>query len=160
MSSVRPLAALSLAVLLAAAAPAIAQRVAPKTPEPASAPRGQGAPASVGTGGGTATRLPPASLTPSIPYSPAPPLVIQEPFVLAAPAPAGGAPSACYPKSQNDCASEAASCLAGEFINANYEVRWDTGGPFIYRTYWTSEGDEAEATDCAADLNRCLASGC
>lgn len=159
MSSVRPLAALLLAGLLAAA-PAIAQRVVAKTPEPSSAPRSPGAPTSIGTVGGTATSLPQASLTPSIPYSPAPQLVIQEPLVLAAPAPAGGAPPACYPKSQGDCANEAASCLAGEFVNANYEVRWDAGGPYIYRTYWTSEGDEAMATDCAADLNRCLASGC
>lgn len=160
MSSVRLVSILIAATALTATA-ALAQQASSK-PHPSPANRGISTPSGNGgsTTNGPATSLPPASLTPSIPFSPAPQLVIQEPIVLAAPAPAGGAPPACYPKSQNDCANEAASCLAQEYINANYEVRWDSDGPYINRTYWTNEGDEAEATGCAHDLSRCLASGC
>lgn len=163
MSSVRLVSILIAAATLTAAS-ALAQRVNPRPYEP-SGPSGSGAGGSATAGGGaasggSATSLPEGSLTPSITFTPAPQLVVREPVVLTAPAPASGAPPACYPKSQGDCASDAGQCLAREFIDANYDILWGTEGPYIYRTYWTGDDSEARATGCATDLHRCLQSGC
>ncbi len=158
MSSVRWVSILIAAAALTATS-ALAQRVNPKTYEP-SRPSGGGAIAGGGSTGGSVTSLPPPSLTPSVPFTPAPQLVIRDLPVLAVPAPAGGAPPACYPKSQDDCAAEASQCLAREFINTNYEIHWDTAGPYVNRIYPAGDEAHARATDCATGLHRCLQPGC
>jgi len=159
MSSVRWVSILIAAAALTATS-ALAQRVSPKTYEP-SRPSG-GAPLTTYGGPGTSvSTLPSGSLTPSFTAPSAPTPVITEPvFAAPAAAPSAGSPPICYPKPQGDCAAEASQCLAREYISTNYEILWDSGGPYVSRVYPADDDARARATDCATDLHRCLQPGC
>ena len=80
-----------------------------------------------------------------------------------APAPVAAAPPppACAARMPEDCQSEAMQCLANHAIGDSFAVDWNGGSPSIVRTYaYTSDDEDAAASDCSADLYRCLSGSC
>jgi len=157
----------AIALVLLAAGSAAAQRVVVEPAEPAR-PAGT---YTTGTGGTTSYAGPAAlaapSLTGSMQTYSAPPFVEPaQPAVAAVPQAVPMAATAspagtCYPKSADTCATEAAQCLVNDFVDDNFDVRWDDQGPFVYRYSSTySDSDEAAGKECATELYRCLQSPC
>jgi len=110
------------------------------------------------------TPLPGPTLDPVLP-APAPAPVLPEPVPAApvvAPAPVVAAPPpACWIRTPEDCESEALQCLANHAIGDSFAVDWNGGSPRIVRTYaYTSEDEDAAASDCSTDLYRCLSGTC
>ncbi|HPE47644.1 MAG TPA: hypothetical protein PLR76_04575 [Hyphomonas sp.] len=113
------------------------------------------------------TPLPVPVLTPvlpaplPVPVLPAPVAAAPAPVVAPAPVAAAPPPPACAARMPEDCQSEAMQCLANHAIGDSFAVDWNGGSPSIVRTYaYTSDDEDAAASDCSADLYRCLSGSC
>lgn len=150
---------ISVTVLLVAGS-AAAQRVTTRPVEAAPATGAYGAGNVGGTTSGIDTGLEAPSLGSSLPTFQTP-VIVEQPQAAAPAAVAAIPAGSCTPVSADTCASDAARCLAADFVDDNFDVRWDDQGPYVYRyspTY--SDADEAAGQECAAELYWCLQPHC
>ncbi len=116
----------------------------------------------------TQTPLPAPVLTPTLTPAPAPapePAPYAAPVAMSPPSPPAGA---C--KSLGECAREATQCLAAKLATreepqneTRFFVQFDESGrPGIvrYASDIPSDEDNADANDCASDLQACLSESC